>query len=200
MGKTTLAGLLAVSGFPVLEADALARELTAPSGEALPEIVRVFGTSVLDSEGGLDRRRVAAIIFGNANKRKQLERILHPRIRLLWKRRAAPFRFRQAVPIFIVIPLLYETSAENEFDSVVCVACRAEEQGSRLKARGWSGEHIQQRLRAQWDVERKMSLADLVIWTSCPFEMTMRQAECLAERFGRPAESRGFERNPQARR
>lgn len=182
MGKTSLADLLQEFGFPVLDADALARELTAPGGESLPAIVQVFGSSVLDAEGGLDRRRVAKIVFKNSDKRKQLERILHPRIRLIWKNRVAPFRSHEAGPIFVVIPLLYETGAEDEFDFIVCVACRSEEQRERLAIRGWSEDHIQQRLEAQWAIDRKMRLADMVVWTSCSFAATVRQAQSLAEK------------------
>lgn len=190
MGKTSLAGLLKELGFPVLDADVLARELTAPDGEALPAIVQIFGYSVLDAEGGLDRRRVAEIVFKNSDKRKQLERILHPRIRLIWKDRVAPFRSQESGPIFVVIPLLYETGAEDEFDFVVCVACRREEQRERLAIRGWSEDHIQQRLKAQWTIDWKMRLADMVVWTSCSFAATVRQAQCLAENVGRLTRSK----------
>lgn len=182
MGKTSLAGLLQEFGFPVLDADALARELTRTGGEALPAIVPIFGSSVLDAEGGLNRGRVAEIVFKNSDKRKQLERVLHPRIRLIWKGRVMPFRSQGAGPIFVVIPLLYETGAEDELDFVVCVACRKEEQRQRLAVRGWSEDHIQRRLEAQWSIERKMRLADMVVWTSCSFAATVRQAECLAEK------------------
>ena len=189
MGKTSLAGLLKKFGFPVLDADVLARELTAPGGESLPAIVQIFGSSVLSDEGGLDRRRVAEIVFENSDKRKQLERILHPRIRLLWKYRAAPFRSQEAGPIFVVIPLLYEAGTEDEFDFIVCVACRGEEQRERLAIRGWNEDHIQQRLKAQWAIERKMRLADMVVWTSCSFAATVRQAKCLAANVERLARS-----------
>ena len=190
MGKTSLAGLLKKFGFPVLDADMLARELTAPGGEALPAIVTIFGSSVLNDEGGLDRRRVAEIVFKNSDQRKQLERVLHPRIRLLWKGRVAPFRSQEAGPIFVVIPLLYEIGAEDELDFIVCVACRREEQRERLAIRGWDEDHIQQRLNAQWAIERKMRLADMVVWTSCSFAATVRQAECLAENVERLTRSK----------
>lgn len=190
MGKTFLSDLLEKFGFPVLDADVLARELTKTGGEALPGIVQIFGSSVLDAEGGLDRRQVAEIVFKNSDKRKQLERVLHPRVRLLWKNRVAPFRSQEAGPIFVVIPLLYEVSAEDELDFIVCVACRREEQRERLAIRGWSEDHIQQRLKAQWSIDRKMRLADMVVWTSCSFETTVRQAECLAENVVRLASSK----------
>lgn len=190
MGKTSLGGLLKEFGFPVLDVDVLARELTAPGGEALPAIVQIFGSSILKDEGGLDRWQVAEIVFRNSDKRKQLERILHPRIRLLWKDRAAPFRSREAGPIFVVIPLLYETGAEDEFDFIVCVACRREEQRERLAIRGWSEDHIQRRLKAQWPIERKMRLADMIVWTSCSFAATVRQARRLAENVERLAMSK----------
>lgn len=190
MGKTFLSGLLGKFEFPVLDADVLARELTEPGGEALPAVVQIFGSTALNDEGGLDRRRVAEIIFKDSNKRKQLERVLHPRIRLLWKGRVASFRSQEAGPIFVVIPLLYETGAEDELDFIVCVACRREEQRERLAVRGWSEDHIQQRLKAQWAIERKMHLADMIVWTSCSFAVTVRQAECLVENVVRLTRSK----------
>ena len=190
MGKTFLSGLLEEFEFPVLDADVLARELTEPGGEALPAIVQIFGSAVINDEGGLDRRRVAEIVFKDSDKRKQLERVLHPRIRLLWKGRVASFRSQEAGPIFVVIPLLYEIGAKDELDFIVCAACRTEEQRERLAVRGWSEDHIQQRLKAQWSIERKMRLADMIVWTSCSFAATVRQAECLVENVVRLTRSK----------
>ena len=65
----------------------------------------------------------------------------------------------------VVIPLLFETNVAAHFDATVCVACSAVTQRERLLARGWTAEQIEQRLQAQWPVEKKMSLVDFVVWT-----------------------------------
>jgi dephospho-CoA kinase len=76
-----------------------------------------------------------------------------------------------------VIPLLFETKAEAELDASICVACSAATQHQRLLARGWSPEHIEQRLQAQWPVETKMARANYVVWTEAGLEVHTMQIE-----------------------
>jgi dephospho-CoA kinase len=76
-----------------------------------------------------------------------------------------------------VIPLLFETKAEAELDATICVACSAATQHQRLLARGWSPEHIEQRLQAQWPVETKMVHADYVVWTEAALDVHAAQIE-----------------------
>jgi dephospho-CoA kinase len=65
----------------------------------------------------------------------------------------------------VIIPLLFETKAEAELDATICVACSSASQRERLLARGWTPEHIAQRIEAQWPVDKKIALSDYVIWT-----------------------------------
>lgn len=68
----------------------------------------------------------------------------------------------------VIIPLLYETGAERELDVVVCVACTAATQRTRLRERGWTEEHARRRVEAQMPIEQKMLRADFVVWTEPP--------------------------------
>ena len=77
----------------------------------------------------------------------------------------------------MVIPLLFETNAAKNFDKVLCVACTPASQQQRLTARGWSAAQIQQRNAAQWPIEKKLTLADYVIWTEGSPEVTMTQVD-----------------------
>ena len=181
MGKSTVAAFLQKADFPVVDTDTIARELTVAGGAALPEIVRVFGREVLANDGGLNRPVMADQVFHDAKKRLQLESILHPMIRFAWQEQVRPFRGVEEKRILVVIPLLFETACEGEFDRVVCVACRPEEQQERLRVRGWSDSQANARIKAQWPIERKICSSDMVIWTSCRLEWTYRQ---LAEEFG----------------
>jgi dephospho-CoA kinase len=79
----------------------------------------------------------------------------------------------------VVIPLLFETNVAKHFDKVICVACSAATQQQRLAARGWSADQIQQRITAQWSTEKKLTLADFVIWTEGGPEVTVTQVERL---------------------
>jgi dephospho-CoA kinase len=84
----------------------------------------------------------------------------------------------------VVIPLLFETGAEAELDTTICVACSAATQHQRLLARGWSPEHIEQRLQAQWPVETKMVRADYVVWTEAGLDVHADQIERILRRLG----------------
>jgi dephospho-CoA kinase len=77
----------------------------------------------------------------------------------------------------VVIPLLFETKAESDFDATICVACSAATQRQRLLDRGWSSEHIEQRLRAQWTADQKMAKADYVIWTEAGLDVHAAQLD-----------------------
>ncbi|MCS1408927.1 MAG: Dephospho-CoA kinase [Verrucomicrobia subdivision 3 bacterium] len=181
MGKSTVTDWLAETGMAVVDCDVIARELTAAGGDAIGEIVEAFGPTVLDADGALSRARMADIVFRNQECRERLEAILHPRIRIAWKARCRSYRSPGSGPVFVAIPLLYETGASEEFDLIACVACGAVEQRSRLRARGWSDEHIQRRLGAQWNIDRKMRLADIIVWTGCSLKMAKRQVRCLIQ-------------------
>lgn len=183
MGKSTCAQLLSVRGVPVVDTDALAREVVEPGQPALAEIRQRFGPEVIDSNGALRRDTLARRVFAHSEERKELESILHPRIRALWRARVDSWR-SQATPVAAVaIPLLYETKAEAEFDSVICTACSPATQHARLQARGWPSEQIHQRILAQWPVEEKIAQANFVIWTEGPVEIHAAQLERILSRI-----------------
>ena len=165
MGKSTSAGLLAGRGVAVVDTDVLAREVVEPGQPALAEIAARFGDKVLDAEGKLRRAALAQIVFAGHERLKELEVILHPRIRDKWMAKIEQWRREKRETSAVVIPLLFETGAQSHFDAVVCVACSAATQHERLRARGWSAEQIQQRIAAQWSIERKTSLSNYVVWT-----------------------------------
>ena len=179
MGKSTVAQLLQQRGVPVVDTDALARTVVEPGQPALAAIQEMFGAAVLAQDGSLRRDELARRVFGSDMARKQLEAILHPRIRALWQAQVEEWRAAGVKLGVVVIPLLFETNAAKSFDKVVCVACSAASQQQRLAARGWNAEQIQQRLAAQWPIEKKMAQADYVIWTEGGPEVTMTQVERL---------------------
>ena len=165
MGKSTSASLLEQRGIPVVDTDVLARKVVEKGQPALEEIGRVFGKNVIAADGGLRRGQMARLVFSDDAKRRQLEAILHPKIRELWLGQVASWRNQHQPMAVVVIPLLFETDAAAQFDSIICVACSAASQRKRLQARGWNDEQIDQRLAAQWPVQKKMGLSDYVVWT-----------------------------------
>jgi dephospho-CoA kinase len=176
-GKSTAAAILQRRGLPILDTDVVARQLVEPGQPALAEIAAVFGTQVVDGEGKLRRGALAQLVFASPEKLKQLEAILHPRIREVWLKEADGWRNQKRSAGGVVIPLLFETNAQAQFDSVVCTACSTTTQFERLRARGWPDEQIRQRLTAQWPLEKKIAAANYVVWTETDLEHHEQQLE-----------------------
>ena len=88
MGKSTSAGLFERRGVLVVDTDELAREVVAPGEPALDEVRRLFGAEVIGPDGGLRRDVVARIVFNAPEKLRELEAVLHPRIRDRWRARS----------------------------------------------------------------------------------------------------------------
>lgn len=180
MGKSTAAGFLLAAGARVVDTDDLAHELVQPGQPALAEIAAAFGAAILAPDGTLRRGALAKIVFADPAARQQLEAILHPRIRARWLEQTATWREEGCPLAVVVIPLLFETRAEASFDRVICLACSPASQQERLGARGWSREHISQRVGAQMPVEQKLARSHFVVWTEGAIEVTRRQlAEIL---------------------
>lgn len=164
-GKTFVSLRVAAFGFPVVDTDVIARELCQPGSDTVKEVAHEFGGEFLTDDQALDRQRLGAVVFRSADKRRRLERILHPRIRDKWTAEAVRWRDAGAAVGFVVIPLLYETDAGPLFDQVICTACSEATQAMRLRARGWDEQHLQARIDSQLPLREKMARADFVIWT-----------------------------------
>ncbi len=184
MGKSACAQLLVARGIAVVDTDELARQVVRPGEPALAEIRALFGPQALDARGELDRERMAEKVFGDPAARKQIEAILHPRIRERWRAQAAGWAGVGRRLAVVVIPLLFETQAEAELDATVCVACSAATQRERLVARGWSLEQIKARNDAQWPIEKKLGLATYVIWTEGGLDVHEAQLERILRQVG----------------
>jgi dephospho-CoA kinase len=175
MGKSTAADFLRASGAQVVDTDELARQLVQPGEIALAEIQDKFGENIIAADGQLRRDELARIIFADHAARKKLEAILHPRIRERWLAQIETWRGQDCKLAVVVIPLLYETQAEPQFEKIICVACSAANQQKRLLERGWTAEEIQQRIAAQMPVDQKIARADFVIWTDGDLDSHCRQ-------------------------
>jgi dephospho-CoA kinase len=177
MGKSTAAQLLGSRGVAVVDTDDLARQVVEPGQPALAEVREVFGAEILAPDGQLRRDELARRVFADAAARLRLESILHPRIRALWRAQMETWRAAGRSLAVVVIPLLFETKAEAELDATICVACSAATQHRRLVARGWPPEQIEQRLQAQWPIEKKMASADYLVWTEAGLDVHDAQIE-----------------------
>jgi dephospho-CoA kinase len=161
-GKSTVADLFAVLGVPVVDTDVIARQLTAPGGEALDDIRAAFGASLIQPDGGLDRAAMGRLVFGDIGARSRLEAILHPRIREAVRRALAALEAPYAL---VVIPLLVETGAYRDLlDRVLVVDCPEALQIERVMARsGLAREDVEAILAAQATRAQRLAEADDVI-------------------------------------
>ena len=183
MGKSTSAQLVRARGVPVVDTDDLARQIVEPGQPALAEVLTAFGPQFAGPDGQLRREELARRVFTDPAARRQLEDILHPRIRALWHAQVETWRAEGRPLAVVVIPLLFETKAEVELDATICIACSAATQQQRLRARGWSPEQIEQRLQAQWPMETKMARADYVVWTEADLDLHAAQIERILRRL-----------------
>jgi dephospho-CoA kinase len=183
MGKSAAALILSQKGISVEDTDALARRVVEPGQPALAEIQRTFGNEVISPEGTLRRDVLARIVFSDPAARQKLEAITHPQIRELWTKRVDIWRKTKShKAACIVIPLLFETNAEDEFDATICVACSPDTQRGRLAVRGWGAEQTSQRIAAQWPVEKKMGKANYVVWNEGSLKILAAQLDIILGR------------------
>lgn len=161
-GKSLFAKFLRELGIHVIDADDVVHELAAPGGAAVPAIVARFGAAVLAPDGGIDRPALAARVFTDPSARSDLEAILFPLVRTHLGRAVAPRppkregrACRGQITIHI-IPLLFESHWETDYDILMCVASPEDLQIDRMmKVRGYSRAHAEARLAAQWPVAEK---------------------------------------------
>ena len=184
MGKSTAAGFFYEHGARLVDTDELARQLVQPGQPALAEIEAAFGGGVLAADGRLRRDELARIIFADAALRRRLEEILHPRIRERWLAQIEDWRRENPPLAVVVIPLLFETRAEVNFDEIICVACSPAAQHQRLLSRGWTPEQIRQRIAAQLPVADKIARSQFVVWTDGATGAHRRQVARIGAQLG----------------
>lgn len=166
-GKSTVAGWLAEDGAVVVDADEVAREVTAPGEPALAAIAEQFGHDVVRADGSLDRAALARIVFADEVRLRELEAIVHPAVRprLLAAVEAAE---SAGAPIVAIEAIrLVESGLAALCDEVWLVACDPDEQRARLKGRGDDQADADRRIAAQDGlVDRLRPFASRVIDTS----------------------------------
>jgi dephospho-CoA kinase len=177
-GKSTVAARFRERGLPVIDADALAREVVAPGSAGLAAVAAAFGEGVVAPDGSLDRKRVAEIVFNDEARRKQLNAILHPRIGALTAERAAELAARGERAACYEAALLVENGLADAFRPLVVVAVSEAIQIARTMARDGATEaEARARIAAQHPLADKVRLADHVIDNSGTIEATLARAD-----------------------
>lgn len=180
-GKSTVADFFAELGAPVIDTDAIAHEVTAAGAPALAEIRDAFGGEVFNDDGSLDRKAMRKLVFADAGKREQLERILHPRIReaTFEKARAVTYPY-----VIVVVPLLVESPIKEFFDRILVVDCSEAVQLERLMARDTESEtQARSMIAAQASREQRLAIADDIVKNDGSLADTRTRVEALHGRY-----------------
>jgi dephospho-CoA kinase len=169
-GKSTVAKMFKQYGAVVIGADELARDVVKPGKPAWRAIVTLFGKTVLNPDRSLDRQALGSIVFRNRTKRRQLERIIHPRVAREQQRlvRRVAKRKPHAVVIYEV-PLLFEAGVDKRVDEIIVVTADRETQIVRLtKRNGLSRTEALRRISSQMPLAKKIQQADHVLNGTLP--------------------------------
>lgn len=180
-GKSTVADLFKALAIPVYDTDAIARQLVEPGEPALEEIVKLFGDSILDKAGNLDRQKLKQQIFNNENDRQKLESILHPRILKLLQTKInncdAPY-------CIAVIPLLVEHHWQQFVDRVLVVDVSEDTQLNRTHQRDKIPESlIKTIISSQVSRNTRLAAADDVIDNNLGIENLKPQVKRLHDKY-----------------
>lgn len=164
-GKSSAARRFEELGATVVDADVLARLAVAPGTSALESIRRTFGDEVLTAAGELDRKRLGTVVFGDRNKLKTLESIVHPEVRRLFDQELRSFLGNSASPVFIyVVPLLFEAGRHPAIERVITVTSPRDEAIRRIMERdGCDRALAEKKFDSQLPPEEKERRSDFVI-------------------------------------
>ncbi len=181
-GKTTVAGLFALQGAGLVDADEISHRLTATAQPAVAEIASKFGAQFVAADGGLDRARMRNLVFADPSARKDLEAILHPLIRHESTRQ---IRESKAPYVIVVVPLLLETGAcRSEMCRILVVDCEPETQICRVMARsGLSRDEVLSIIASQLSRQERLRNADDVIHNDNGLEVLEAQVIPLHLRY-----------------
>lgn len=177
-GKSTVAQYFSELGAVVVDADHLARIAIERGSEGFDEVITAFGQSII-SNGDIDRKALAAIIFNDPKAKADLEAIIHPRVQRLFTQAVA--ESNPSIQMIYEIPLLVETDAARKFDFVITVEAEEDLRVSRLLSRGMFISDIKARLANQAPPQARIDLADAVIQNDGDEDHLLRQVENLWE-------------------
>lgn len=185
-GKSAAAEAFARLGAAIVDADAIAHQLTGPGGAAIPALRARFGDAFIDASGALDRRRMRDLVFREPARRKELEAVLHPMIRAESERQTAAAWSASAAPYVLhVVPLLIESpDYRQRVDRVLVVDVPEPVQVARVMQRsGLAEDEVRRIIASQIPREKRLAAADDVIDNSGTIDALQQQVRALHERY-----------------
>lgn len=183
-GKSTVANLLKDRGYPIVDADEIARLVVEPGSPVLKEIETVFGHEVIREDGSMNRAVVGQLIFGDDKKREQLNNIIHPAIRTELIAQKEAYLAAGEKTVILDIPLLFENKLHDYVEKILVVSVTPEVQKERLMSRNqFSEQEADSRIASQLPIEIKEQGADAVIDNNGTLVETERQVEDVLRKW-----------------
>jgi dephospho-CoA kinase len=181
-GKSAAARAFENLGVRVIDADAIAHELTVPGGEAMHDIRSTFGSEYVTPEGALDRSRMRDLVFADAAKKQRLESILHPLIR---RRSEELVRGATSPYVIMMVPLLVESQGfRSRYQRILVVDCPESLQIARVMRRsGLKEDEVRAIMAAQATRAARLAAADDVIDNSGELDRLEAQVVALHARY-----------------
>ncbi len=178
-GKSTVAQLCRDAGLAVLDADAISREATSPGGLAIQPILEKFGKSVIGSDGGLDRSKMAQLAFSDRKILDQLSRIVHAQVIAEMNRLIEQHRQKKTKVVVLDVPIPVRQGFLDTVDQVWVVWAEDAVRIDRLRARGMAEEEARRRMAMQMTLAEFSEIADHTIDNSFDYLQLIDQVEGL---------------------
>ncbi|OFL16666.1 dephospho-CoA kinase [Corynebacterium sp. HMSC067D03] len=177
-GKSTVARMLADEGFPVVDADQIAREIMEPGSPVLAQVAEVFGEDLIDDTGALNRAELAKRAFSSTEQTEKLNALTHPAIRAESNRRFDEAEKAGARAVIYDMPLLVDLGLHHDMDMTVVVDVDVDDRVRRLvDKRGLTEADARARIAQQVDDDTRRAAADIVVDNNGPLEALAAQVE-----------------------
>ncbi len=162
-GKSTVAKIIQLLGYPVYNSDIQARSLMNSDRQLMSEISAIFGDNIYDTTG-LNRKEIARRVFTDSNVLKKLEAVVHPAVEKHFNHWCEN---QNSQIVFKEAAILFETGASKMLDTVICVTAPVDVRIKRIMNRdGLTQAEVMNRLKFQWDDDKKLALSEFVIYAN----------------------------------
>ena len=177
-GKSTVSSYLKQLKIPVIDADEVARKVVEPNSQGAIEIRKVFGNDVFEEDGSLNRQKLGALVFSNAENRQKLDELLQPLIKIMILNEIEEHRQKGEKMIVLDLPLLFEKQYEELCEEIIVVYVPRELQLERLMRRNqYTKQEALSRIDSQLSIEEKRKRATVLLDNQGTIQQLYHQVE-----------------------